>query len=394
MNTLLQDLRYGARMLWKNKSFTIVSVTALALGIGFNTAIFSVVDTVLLRPLAYREPERLVSVWESNIRAGMARSEMAPANYLDLRAQNQVFEQVGAFLDQSITLTGRGEPERLDGQSVSANVLTLLGVQPLAGRTFLPNEDQPGQHQVVVLSYGLWQRRFNRDSGIVGQQITLDSQPFTVVGIMPRGFFFPQRDSELWTPLAMGPEQASGRGDHYLRVIARLKPGVSAQQAQAETESLAARLAADYPRTGLYKCRILYDGQSRNVSFYPYEPRRLRTIRVVHDDAITYTHKYEDRRAIDRLFAMRDGCDDVLIVRRGQVTDCSYSNVVFRKGVEWFTPEVPLLKGTMRQKLIDENKIRPKEILPGDIRSFDGLKVINAMLEFDSLEIEVSDIVF
>ena len=153
-------------------------------------------------------------------------------------------------------------------------------------------------------------------------------------------------------------------------------------------------LAANYPRTGLYKCRILYDGQSRNVSFYPYEPRRLRKIRVVHDDAITYTHKYEDRRAIDRLFAMRDGCDDILIVRLGKVTDCSYSNVVFRKGLEWFTPEVPLLKGTMRQKLIDENKIRPKEILPGDIRSFDGLKVINAMLEFDSLEIEVSDIVF
>ena len=153
-------------------------------------------------------------------------------------------------------------------------------------------------------------------------------------------------------------------------------------------------LETEYPRTGLYKCRILYNDQSRNVSFYPYEPRRLNTIRVVHDDAITYTYKYEDRRAIDRLFAMRDGCDDVLIVRRGKVTDCSYSNVVFRKGLEWFTPEVPLLKGTMRQKLVDENKIRPREILPGDIRSFDGLKVINAMLEFDSVEIEVSDIVF
>lgn len=249
MDTLLQDLRFGARMLWKNRGFTILTVTALALGIGFNTAIFSVVDTVLLRPLPYREPNRLVSIWERNLRAGIDRSEMSPANYLDLRAQNQVFEQVGAFIDQSITLTGVAEPERLEGQNVSANTLSLLGVQPVVGRTFLPEEDQPGNHQVVVLSYGLWQRRFARDAGIIGQQITLDGQPFNVVGVMPSGFFFPQRESELWTPLAMEPEQASGRGDHYLRVIARLKPGVSAEQAQAEAESIAARLAADFPRT-------------------------------------------------------------------------------------------------------------------------------------------------
>jgi putative ABC transport system permease protein len=249
METLWQDMRYGARMLWKNKGFTAVTVTALALGIGFNTAIFSVVDTVLLRPLPYTEPDRLVSVWERNLRVGMARSEMAPANYLDLRAQNQVFDQVGAFLDQSVTLTGKGEPERLEGQSVSANVLSLLGVQPTLGRTFLAHEDQPGQHRVVVLSYGLWQRRFDRDAGIVGQQITLDGQPFTVAGVMPPGFFFPQRDSELWIPLAMEREQASGRGDHYLRVVGRLKRDVSAERAKVEVDSIAARLAAEYPRT-------------------------------------------------------------------------------------------------------------------------------------------------
>jgi putative ABC transport system permease protein len=249
METLWQDLRYGARMLWKNKVFTTVTVTALALGIGFNTAIFSVVDTVLLRSLPYKEPDRLVSIWERNLRGGVARSEMAPANYIDLRAQNQVFEQVGAFGDQSVTFTGKGEPERLEGLSVSANVLSLLGVNPMLGRTFLANEDQPGQHRVVVLSYGLWQRRFNRDAVIVGQQITLDGQPFTVVGVMPAGFFFPQRDSELWIPLAMEREQASGRGDHYLRVIGRLKRDVSAKRAQVEVESIAARLAAEYPRT-------------------------------------------------------------------------------------------------------------------------------------------------
>ena len=159
-----------------------------------------------------------------------------------------------------------------------------------------------------------------------------------------------------------------------------------------ELESFLRR--SDYPRKGLYKCRILYDDKSRSVSFYPYEARRIKSVRIVHDDTISYPYKYEDRQAIERLFSMRGDCDDVLIVRSGKVTDGSYSNVVFRKGQEWFTPEVPLLKGTMRQKLIDENKIQPREILLGDIRSFDGFKVINAMLEFDSIEIEVSDIVF
>ena len=159
------------------------------------------------------------------------------------------FEGIGAHGPQDINLTGDGEPERLNGELVTANVLSILGVEPALGRTFLANEDQPGQHRVVVLSDALWQRRFNRDPSIVNRNIILNGESFTVVGVMPRGFFFPVRETELWVPWAMEPEQASGRGDHYLRLVARLKPGATLQQANAEVDSIGQRLATEYPRT-------------------------------------------------------------------------------------------------------------------------------------------------
>ena len=249
MQTLLRDIRFGVRSLLKRPGPTSVALIALALGIGANTAIFSVVDSVLLRPLPLKDPEQLVSVWERNLRVGMTETEMAPANYVDVRDQSHSFESVGAFGDQSFNLTGAGEPERLEGQRVSANVLTLLGVEPALGRTFLPGEDHPGQHRVAVLSYPLWQRRFNHDPSIVGSRITLDGESFTVVGVMPQGFFFPLRESELWTPMAMAPEEASGRGDHYLRVVARLRPGINPERANSDVETLARRLSLEYPRT-------------------------------------------------------------------------------------------------------------------------------------------------
>src|SRR4030095_9314987 len=171
----------GARSLLKRGASTSLAVLALALGIGVNTAIFSVVNNVLLRPMPFAEPERVVSVWERGIRVGLERNELAPANFIDVRSQNKVFSDLGAFGEKSLNLSGSGDPERLDGLLVSANVLSLLGVQPAIGRVFIPEEDQPGQNQVVVLSYRLWERRFNRDPRIVGQKITLDSQPFTVV---------------------------------------------------------------------------------------------------------------------------------------------------------------------------------------------------------------------
>ena len=246
---MLKDIRYGIRSLLKRPGLTAVALLTLGLGIGVNTAIFSAVDSVLLRPLPLKDSSRLVAVWEHTPALGIAQNQMAPANFFDLRNHNQVFEDVGAFSDLSLNLTGEGEPERLEGQLVTANVPALLGVQPALGRTFAADEDQIGHEHVVLLSDALWQRRFNRDPGIINRNITLNSETFTVVGVMPRGFFFPVREAELWIPWAMEPEQASGRGDHYLRVVARLKPGITIERANTETESLAARLAADFPRT-------------------------------------------------------------------------------------------------------------------------------------------------
>jgi putative ABC transport system permease protein len=246
---MLNEIRYAVRSLLKRPGLTAVALITLGLGIGVNTAIFSAVDSVLLRPLPLKDPSRLVAIWEHTPSLGIAQNQMAPANFFDLRNHNEVFEDAGAFSDLSLNLTGAGEPVRLEGQLVTANVLGLLGVQPPLGRTFLPDEDQIGREHVVVLSAALWQRRFNRDPGIINHQITLNSESFTVVGVMPAGFFFPVRETELWIPWAMEPEQASGRGDHYLRVVARLKPGITIERANSETESLAARLATAYPRT-------------------------------------------------------------------------------------------------------------------------------------------------
>ena len=249
METIFTDIRFGFRSLLKRPGATLIALVTLALGIGVNTAIFSAVDSVLLRPLPFKDPERLVSIWEQTLQIGILRNEVAPANFVDLRTQNQTFEAIGAYGPQDVNLTGDGEPERISGQLVSANVLSILGVEPALGRTFLANEDQPGQEHVVVLSYALWQRRFNQDPSVLNRNITLNGESFTVVGVMPRGFFFPERESELWVPWAMEPEQASGRGDHYLRLIARLRPTATIDQANQDLGTIAGRLAAEYPRT-------------------------------------------------------------------------------------------------------------------------------------------------
>ena len=246
---MLKDLRYGVRSLLKRPGLTAVALITLALGIGVNTAIFSAVDSVMLRPLPFKDPESLVAVWERTPVLGIARNEFAPANYFDLRNQNQSFEELGAFGQLSINLTGEGEPEQLEGQLVTANVFKLLGVQPTLGRTFASDEDQKGREHVAVLSDGLWARRFNRDPRVINRNITLNGESFTVVGVMPPNFFFPEREVELWLPWSMEPGQAEGRGDHYFRLVGRLKQGVTREQANAEAESIAARLATAYPRT-------------------------------------------------------------------------------------------------------------------------------------------------
>src|SRR5207253_9999271 len=177
---------------------------------------------------------RLVMVWEDASKLGYPRDTPAAANYIDWRDQNQVFEGMAAMADQSVNLTGIGEPERIDGRRVSANLFPLLGVEPQLGRVFLPEEDQPGGNHVVILSYGLWQRRFGGDMNIMGKSIDLNGESFKVIGVMPSHFQFPSPDDELWTPIAFSSQEAANRGKHYLQVIARMKPGVSLQQAQAE----------------------------------------------------------------------------------------------------------------------------------------------------------------
>ncbi|MGE0129992.1 MAG: ABC transporter permease [Blastocatellales bacterium] len=249
MQTIWQDLRYGARMLLKSPNVTLIAIITLALGIGANTAIFSVANTALLRPLPYQNPGDLVMVWETAPKLGFPHNDVAPANFLDWRDQNQVFTQIAAFGGASLSLTGRGEPERIEGARVSASLFPLLGVAPALGRVFNEQEDRFEAPGVIVLSHGLWHRRFGGDPGVVGQNLTLDNRPYTVVGVMPAHFRFPGREQEFWMPMGFNPDEAAGRGDHYLSVVARLKPGVTRRQAQTEMDAIAARLQQQYPRT-------------------------------------------------------------------------------------------------------------------------------------------------
>jgi putative ABC transport system permease protein len=245
METLWQDLRYGLRMLRAKPGFTIVAVLALALGIGANTAIFSVVNAVILRPLPYPEPEQLAMVWLDNRRQGIRDDITSYPNFIDWRDQNHVFQGMAGMRTAAFTLTGVGEPEQLRGASVSINFFQLMGIGPAQGRGFTPEEETPGKDQVVVIGHGLWQRRFGADPKIIGQTLTLNGRPFTVIGIMPEGFQFPAR-VEIWSPLAPSPQLRAARGSFWLPVVGRLKPGVTRQQAQADMDLIAQRLEQQY----------------------------------------------------------------------------------------------------------------------------------------------------
>jgi putative ABC transport system permease protein len=260
MENLWQDIKYGVRMLVKAPSFSIVATIALALGIGANTAIFSVVNAVLLRPLPFPKPEQLITVWETDYQRGQQQGSYSYPNFFDLREQNHVFEHIAAYHDSDFIMTGRGEPARLQGAVVNADMFALLGVMPVIGRGFLADEDKPSETgRVVVLSHELFQKRFNSDPALLNQAITLDGKSYTVIGVMPRAFQFPiQNDPiDLWTTVAgdaSGKEPMTGmRGAHFLHVIARLKPGVTAVQAQAEVNTIATRLEQQYPDTNTHK---------------------------------------------------------------------------------------------------------------------------------------------
>jgi len=246
MAGLFQDLRYGARTLMKNPAFTLAAVLTLALGIGANTAIFSVVNAVLLRPLPYEDPERLVMIYETNLAKGWPQFSVSPPNFADWSEQSRVFDGMTGFRGAAFNLTGVAEPERISGMFVSKRFFGMVGVRPLLGRTFTPDEDEPGKENRAVLAYGLWQRRFGGDLGIVGKPLTLNGDAYTVVGVMPAGFALP-RDTEIWAPLSFRPGEMKQRGSHYMSVLARLKPGVTLETAQTEMSAIAGRLEKEYP---------------------------------------------------------------------------------------------------------------------------------------------------
>ncbi|HEX8144511.1 MAG TPA: ABC transporter permease [Pyrinomonadaceae bacterium] len=253
MGTLWQDLRYGARTLLKRPGFTLVAVLTLALGIGANAAIFTVVNAVLLRPLPYQQPEQLVRIGGSNLQKGTTLGTFSPQDFYDWRARNTVFESMAAYDGWSPSLTGTGEPERLAAGRVSASFFDVLRARPALGRSFLPSEEERGNHLVAVLSYGLWQRRFGANPKIVGQTIMLNGFGYTVVGVMARDFEPPRFSDidferpELWAPFAPDLSQWSRSGRAVDAGIARLKPGVSTEQAQAEMTAIGLQLQQQYP---------------------------------------------------------------------------------------------------------------------------------------------------
>jgi putative ABC transport system permease protein len=241
---LTQDLRYGARMLWKNPGFTAVAVLALAIGVGANTAIFSVVHAVLLRPLPYRDAARIVELHET-ARGGL--TTISPPNALDWRARSRTLARIGIYNDTTATLTGGAEPQRLDAALVDGDVFDVLGVPAMLGRTFTADDARPGAERVVVLGHGLWRSRFGGDPRIVGRPLTFDGTAFTVVGVMPAGFTFPGR-IDLWFPLMLTADDLTPnqRGAHYVNAIARLQPGATVEQANDELGAIERSIAEQF----------------------------------------------------------------------------------------------------------------------------------------------------
>ncbi|HME34471.1 MAG TPA: ABC transporter permease, partial [Candidatus Sulfotelmatobacter sp.] len=248
---MFEDLRYSLRALARSPSFTLVAVVGLALGIGANSAIFTAMNAVLLRPLPYKEAEQLVLLWELNRHNGDHEIKASAPDYIDWKEQNSVFQDIAAFnanSDLGLNLSEAGHPARISATSVTGNLFSVLGVTPSLGRSFLPDEERPGSAPVCILSDGLWRRRFGSDPKILGKAVTLNGEMWTVVGVMPRGFRFPQ-SVDLWVPAIVRSTARTKHAQHYLGVIARLRPGLSLDHAQAEWDALARRMGLQYPET-------------------------------------------------------------------------------------------------------------------------------------------------
>jgi putative ABC transport system permease protein len=253
MGVLMQDVRFAVRQMGKRPGFTAVIVLTMALGIGANAAIFTVLDAVLLRPLPYTQPERLVKLWSRFTGIGMPNDQnwVSAPEFRDYQQLNRSFGEMAAISQGSFNLGVKGSPQRVVGAAVSSNLFSMLGAQPLFGRNFLPEEVQPGREHEVILSYGLWQRVFGGNRNVIGNTLSIDGVPMSVVGVMPEGFAYPDQ-AEIWGPLAFGPDDLSenSRGNHGLEVLGRLKPGVSMAQAQSDMDRVAKTMMeqhASYP---------------------------------------------------------------------------------------------------------------------------------------------------
>ena len=249
MESLFQDLRYAVRMLRKSPGFTLVAAITLALGIGANTTIFSAMNAVVFQPFSFQNQDRLVMLWERQSEMGYARGSVAPGNFNDWREQGQTFDQIIAITQNYFDITEGDQPERYAGYKVSATFFDAFGVKPLLGRTFAPEEGQPGRDQVVVLKHSLWQNRFGADPDIVGKTISINSIGFTCIGVMGPDFNFPFNGGEMWSPLVLDAKDLTNRKNHYLQVLGLLKPGVTIEQASEDINQIAGRAALAYPDT-------------------------------------------------------------------------------------------------------------------------------------------------
>ncbi len=273
MGILWQDIKFGLRTLRKSPGFTVIAVIALALGIGANTAIFSVADAFLLKPINLPDPNHVVVVLELRPAQAKGSSGVAAANFADWKQQAKSFDALGAYEFDDVNLTGEGLPEKVQGFRVTANFFSICNVYPKFGRVFLPGEDAPGHDGVVLLSERLWTRRFGADPNLIGQSIHIDGRPYVVAGVMPKTFGFPMT-AELWLPLALTPDQWQSRTSHGLLGLARLNEGATAESANAEMNTIAERLSAAYPVTN----------HGWRATVIP-----IRTF-AVGDDTISYTY--------------------------------------------------------------------------------------------------------
>ncbi|HKO97535.1 MAG TPA: ABC transporter permease [Pyrinomonadaceae bacterium] len=251
MNSLWQDARFSARMLLKHPAYTLIAVVTLALGIGANVAIFSIINGVLLRSLPYPEADQIVTLWENNIKESIPQDDFSPANFLDVRERQQSFSNIAFSNPDSVTYLGGSEPEVIRLAVVSQGFFDVFGAGPAHGRTFLPEEHEPGKNQAVMLSHATWQRRFGGDKNLIGRTLPLDGQPMTVVGVMPPDFrlYLYDREEEMWAPQVPNESMKQQRKATYLKVVGRLKSGITLGQAQAELNNIAAQLAQENPQT-------------------------------------------------------------------------------------------------------------------------------------------------